>query len=91
MDFLFNGYKSCVYNTILMVINRYTKVTIYLFITKTVNLIGFIDFMYCYIFLRYGWPEGIVSNRKIVFISVYWAAVCDYIKVKKRLSIAFYF
>ena len=88
--FLLSAYKDRVYNFILVVVDRYTKVAIYLLIIKTINAAGLVDLTYRYIFLRYSWPEGIVSNRGLVFTSLYWSAVYAYIKVKRRLSTAFY-
>ena len=94
MDFitslLLSTYKNRVYNSILVVVNRYTKVAIYLPIIKTINAAGLTDLTYRYIFLKYSWPEGIVSNKGSIFISSYWSAVYAYTKVKRRLNTAFY-
>ena len=79
-----------VYDSVFVVVDWYIKVTCYLFIIKSINVYSLADFMYCHIFLMFDWPEGIISDRGSMFISSYWSAVCEHIKIKKCLSTAFH-
>ena len=40
--------------------------------------------------LRYGAPTGIVSDRDTRITSKFWAEVCTYSLIKRRLSTAFH-
>ena len=85
-----NALDDHVYDAVLVVIDWYTKVMKYLLIIKFVNICGLADFTYHYIFLMFDWSEGIVSDWDSVFISAYWSAVFEHIKVKRCLSIIFH-
>jgi hypothetical protein len=40
--------------------------------------------------LKYGSPKGIVSDRDNKITSKFWAEVCTYLVIKRRLSTAFH-
>lgn len=82
-----NGY---VYDAILVVVDRYTKMVRYLPTTKKIDAVQLSDLFYEEIALKYGAPNGIVTDRGSVFTSAFWSEVCFQWKVKRRLSTAFH-
>ena len=83
-----NGSNVC--DSILIIVDYYTKLLKYLPTNKTINALGLINIIYRHVFLTFGWPKGIILDRKSVFISAIWMALYYYISVARRLSIAFH-
>lgn len=81
---------SIVHDAILVVVDRYTKAARYIPVTKDIDAVQLSKVMYEEIFLRYGWPEGIISDRGSVFTSAFWAAVCHHTGIQRKLSTAFH-
>ena len=79
-----------VYDAILVVMDRYTKMVRYLATTKTIAAAELADLFFDEIVCRFGMPAGIVSDRGSVFTSAFWSAVCYHAKIKRRLSTAFH-
>ena len=78
------------YDAILVVVDRYTKMSIYIPCTIDIDAPALADLFYEQIALRFGLPAGIISDRGPVFTSEFWSEVCYYSKVKRRLSTAFH-
>jgi hypothetical protein len=78
------------YDSILVVVCRFSKIALYFLVKKTINAPQVIDLLIDSVFTRFGFPNGIVSNRDPRFTSEFWSEVYYYAKVKRRLSIAFY-
>ena len=53
------------YNAILIVVNRYTKIAIFLFIKDTIDIVEITKLLYIEIKLRYEYSSKIVSNRDL--------------------------
>lgn len=82
--------SSRAYDSILVIVDRYTKVVKYISCTKTIDAPEL-----AHLFLRFwvkdqGVPKDIVSDRGSVFTSKFWSAFCFYLKVKRKLSTAFH-
>ena len=82
--------KGHVYDAILVVVDRYTKMVRYLPTTKKINAPELEELLMQEVFLRFGAPEGIVTDRGSVFTSAFWSQVCYQMKMKRRLSTAFH-
>ena len=82
--------KGVVYNAILVVVDRFTKMVRYLSIIIKIDAAELAEVFHAEIVCRYDMSDGIVSDRGSVFISDFWSAVCYHLKIKRRLSIAFY-
>jgi len=94
MDFI-TGLPPCkrkgdVYDSILVVVDRYTKVALYIPTQKTVSATELAETFFERVISRYGLPDGIVTDRGSVFTSAYWSDFCFYTKAKRRLSTAFH-
>jgi hypothetical protein len=78
------------YDAILVIVDHYTKMA--KFIPTTTNLAApeFAAVFYENIELKYGSLRGIVSDRDTRITSKFWAEVCSYSLIKRRLSTAFH-
>ena len=85
-----NVRRNTIYNAILIIIDRFTKIAKYILITKKVDTVNIAKLIYRFIFLAYGWPNSIVSDRGAVFISAFQGAVCYHTGIQRRLNIIFY-
>jgi hypothetical protein len=79
-----------VYDSILVVVDRYTKTARYIPCNKTCTAEELATLFYTEIVCRYGIPKGIVSDRGSVFTSAYWSSFCYEAHMKRRLSTAYH-
>jgi hypothetical protein len=79
-----------VYNAIYVIVDRYTKMALYLPIVKTITITELIDLFLNKVVRRFGTPRGIISNYSSIFTSKFWLEPCFAAKIKHRLSTAFY-
>ena len=66
--------NGAVYNAILVVVDRYTKIARYVPCNKTCIAEKLVSMFYDEIIYRYGVLNGIVSDRGSVFTSAYWSS-----------------
>ena len=78
------------YNAILTVVDRYTKMAIFLPVQDTIDAAEMAELLHKEVELRYGCPSGIVSDRDSRITSKFWAEICHYSFIKRRMSTAFY-
>ena len=95
MDFIVDLPKSRdangkVCDSMLVVVDRLTKVSIYIPTRKKLTSSELADFYMHYVFKRFGLPEGIVIDRGTIFISKFWGTFCYRLAMARRLSTAFY-
>lgn len=69
LDLPLSKLESYIYDLILIVTDRYTKVSRYLLTTKTLNVVGLVNNLHHEIFQKYSWPEGMISDRGAVITS----------------------
>ena len=79
-----------VYDAILVIVDRFTKMAKYLPATKTITAVELAELFFKEIVLKYGMPKGIISDRGSVFTSEFWSSLCFHARVKRRLSTAFH-
>ena len=63
--------KDYIYNFILIVINKYTKITQYITVRKTINTIELTEIFVNHIYKNFDYSKNIIINRKFIFISKY--------------------
>ena len=83
-------YRGKIYDAILVVVDRFTKMVRYLLIIITIDAAELAELFYIEIVYRYGILVGVISDRGSLFTSAYWSVICYYIKIKRRLSTVFY-
>ena len=60
-----------VYNAILVIVDRFTKIVRYIPTTTTIDAAELADVFYTEVVCRYGIPNSIVSDRGSVFTSAF--------------------
>jgi hypothetical protein len=70
-DFSFNKCSNDVYDFVLVIINRYIKMTFYIFVTKKIIAIELAKIIFDHVMLTYDTSKDVVSNREFVFTSAY--------------------
>ena len=81
MDFvtglpLSSDWKSDSYNSILVIVNRLTKMVHYKPVKVTIDAPGLAEVIIDVVVWYYGLPDSIVSNRGSVFTSKFWSSLC---------------
>ena len=79
-----------VYDAILVVVDRYTKLARYVPARKTMNAEELAQSFLDAVLKDFGTPESIVSDRGPVFTASFWSALCYYCKIRRNLSSAFH-
>jgi len=81
---------GCVYDSILVVVDRYSKYCRYIPTTVDLKADKLAEIFLVEIVARFGVPIGVVSDRGSLFTSNYWSQFCFNCKIKKKLSTAFH-
>ena len=82
--------RDSVYDSVLVVVDRFTKMARYLPCLKTITAESLAELLLSTVLKDFGLPAGIVSDRGTVFTSGFWSTVCWTLKIKRRLSTAFH-
>jgi len=78
------------YDAILVVVDRYSKMAKFIPTTTDISAPEFAALFHESIELQFGSPRGIVSDRDTRITSKFWAEVCAYSLIKRRMSTAFH-
>ena len=70
-DLSSNKRKKIIYDTILIIIDRYIKIIKYFFIIKKINAIQLLNLFYKKIVLKYDTFNDIIINRNFFFTSAF--------------------
>jgi hypothetical protein len=81
---------DCVYDAILVVVDRYTKMNLYIPTTKTCTAADLALIFRDEVVRHYGLPRGIVSDRGSIFTSQFWSDFCYETHIRRRLSTSFH-
>jgi hypothetical protein len=84
-----DAHGNC-FDSVLVLIDRFTKYTRYLPVNKTITAKQLADLLYTEVFLRHGAPDTLVSDRGSTFTSQFWSDLCYHLNTEKRLSTAFH-
>ena len=90
IKFLLNCYDDDIYDAILIIIDRFSKMTHYIFVKSTWSIKNLIDVLFDKMLLIFFKIRKIVFDRKTLFINDYWSTLCYRIRVVKRLNIIFH-
>ena len=82
--------RGCVFNAILVIVDCYLKMALYIAAEKLWKAEDLADAFIDRVISRFRTPKGIVSDRGSLFISKMWAEMCAAIKLQRRLSTAFH-
>lgn len=83
-------WKGKEYDSILVIVDRFTKLALYIPVTKKITAAELAEIFMVHVFRRFGAPAGMTSDRGSVFTSAFWLTFCWYLGVRRRLSTAFH-
>ncbi len=73
-----------------MVVDRFTKYTVFIFVCSDINAAELIKLIYSYIDIQFDLFLNIVFNRGFIFINEFWSNFYYYNKIKYFLSTMYY-
>jgi len=90
MDFITDLPKSDGYNTILVVIDRLTKMSHFILCSKDLDARQFANLFMREIVRLHGLPDDIITDRGTLFTSALWKQTTGRLGIERRLSTAFH-
>lgn len=84
------GFSGKNYDSILVVIDRFTKYALYLAVRETLTADELAALLVNKVFLKYGVTSSITSDRGSLFTSKFWATVAHLLAIKRKLSTAYH-
>ena len=83
-------WKENSYNSILVIVDRLTKMVHYEPVKVTINAPGLAEVIIDVVIRHHGLPDLIVTDRGSLFTSKFWSSLCYFLGIKRRLSTAFH-
>lgn len=83
-------WNGSMYDSILVVVNRLSKMVHYVPMAKTVSAENLAEIFVREVVRLHGLPESIVTDRGFVFTLKFYSSLCYALKVKQKLSTAFH-
>ena len=83
-------WKGDSYDSILVIINRLTKMVHYEPVKVTINAPGLAEVIIDVVVRYHGLPDSIVTNRGSLFTSKFWSSLCYFLGIKRKLFTAFH-
>lgn len=83
-------FKNEIVDSIWVVVDRFSKWSLFFPVSTTINAAKLAELFHNYVELRFGPPNGIVSDRGPIFTSKFWSNLCYLSHIKLRLSTAFH-
>ncbi len=89
-DLSFSKHRDIVYDSILMIINRYTKFSLYISSKKTWNAENLTNALIDEIFIKFERFIFIVTNRESFFIFKFWSSLCYHLWIRLWYNIVYH-
>ena len=90
MDFIEQLPPSDGFDTILVVVDRLTKMALFIPTYATDDAPRLASILLTHVFSKHGTPVDIVSDRGKHFVSRFWASLCTLLGIKSNLSTAYH-
>ncbi|MBW0488389.1 hypothetical protein O181_028104 [Austropuccinia psidii MF-1] len=90
MDFITQLPLSNNFNSILAVVDRFSKMAIFTPTYGTITALHLAEIFISHVFSKYGLPVIIVSDIVSLFFSSFWTQLCQQLKISRDLSTAFH-
>jgi hypothetical protein len=90
MDFITGLPTSNGHDAILVIIDRFTKMGLFIPTTATLTAEGLADLITVWVVAKHGTPADIVSDRGAVFTSNFWKSLTQRLAIKRNLSTAYH-
>ena len=85
-DFITSLPPSESYNAILVVVDRFTKMAVFIPTTNNCTAAEFAKLFHRYVFCRFGMPESLITDRGGQFDSEYWKSMSAYFGIEHQMS-----
>ncbi|MBW0489680.1 hypothetical protein O181_029395 [Austropuccinia psidii MF-1] len=89
MDFITQLPLSKNYDSILVVVDRFSKMAIFITAYGTITSLDLAQIFISHLFSKHGPLVSIVSDRGSLFVSSFWTQLCQQLKTSRDLSTAF--
>ena len=83
-------WKGDSYDSILVIVNRLTKMVHYKPVKVTIDAPGFIEVIIDVVVRYHGLADSIITDQKSLFTSKFWLLLCYFLGIKHRLFTAFH-
>ncbi|MBW0547563.1 hypothetical protein O181_087278 [Austropuccinia psidii MF-1] len=90
MDFITQLPLSNDFDSILVVVNIFSKMAIFIQAYGTITYLDLAQIFISHVFSKHGLPVSIVSDRGSLFVSSFWTQLCQQLKTSRDLSTAFH-
>lgn len=89
-DFIVQLPDSDGYDAILVIVDRFTKMAVFVPTTVTITSQGFAELFHEFVYCRYGLPESITTDRGKEFTAGFWTTLAKKLGIKRKLSTAYH-
>ncbi|MBW0521922.1 hypothetical protein O181_061637 [Austropuccinia psidii MF-1] len=90
MDFMTQFLMSNRFDSILVVVERFSKMAIFIQIYGKITALDLAQIFMNNVFSKNGLPASIVSDRESLFVSSFWTQLFQQLKISRDLSIDFH-
>jgi hypothetical protein len=90
LDFITDLPVSNSFETILIVVDHFTKMTHFLLCTKDISSEGIADLLLREVFRHHGLPDNMISDRGPQFVCKFWQHLLSLFKVSWNLSSSYH-
>ncbi|MBW0466560.1 hypothetical protein O181_006275 [Austropuccinia psidii MF-1] len=90
MDFTTQFPLSSNFDSILVVVERFSKMEIFIPTYGTITSLHLAQIFINHVFSKNGLPASIFSDREFSFVSSFWTQLCQKFKISRDLSTAFH-
>ena len=84
------NWKGDSYNSILVIVNRLTKIIHYKSVKVTINTPGLVKVIINIVVRHHGLPNLIITNQESLFTLKFWSSLCYFLGIKQKLFTAFH-
>ncbi|MBW0555344.1 hypothetical protein O181_095059 [Austropuccinia psidii MF-1] len=90
MDFITQLPLSTSFNSILVIVERFSKMAVFIPAMSSITSLDLSHLFIKNIFSKHGLPSSIVSDRGSLFVSSFWTNLCQQLKISRDLSTAYH-
>ena len=84
------NWKRDSYDSILVIVDRLTKMVYYKPVKITIDAPGFAEIIINIVVRHHGLSNSILTDKGSLFTSKFWSSLCYFFKIKRRLSTSFH-
>ncbi|MBW0536410.1 hypothetical protein O181_076125 [Austropuccinia psidii MF-1] len=90
MDFITQLPLSSNFDSILVVVDRFSKMAIFIPTYSTITALDLAQIFISHVFSKHGLSTSIVSDRGSLFVSSFWTQLCQQLEISRDLSTSFH-